>query len=559
MSRSVGSRSGRAALWLAAPWLVGAILRFWRVHDQVLGDDEYHAVNAAVRLGFPELLVTYLPSDHCIPLSSLYRIWLAAVGPLTEMVLRAPVLLSGLVLLAVGPWWLDRRLGRTTALVFAWLLAVSPPLVLYSRIARSYMWMTCIGFLAAMAFWAWWRTGRARWGVAFAGLAGFGLWVHLGSGPFLAAPFLWLLGAKAWEMWKGGPASRRPEAGPGWGAAILLGLGTVLATLIFLAPAHETLLPLIFEKQGANIPMGWGTAGHVVHLAAGSGNLVAVAIFWLVVVGGWIVLGRRDPALATFAGVLVGVHVVGLLILSPLGLAHPIIFNRYVLIALPWVLVAAAEALAWGLERIRSTPLRTAVLVGVVLAWWSVGPLARASFVHGSFAHHNLYLLYSVEPPEPPPGTFPEIYARWARTASEEPGAVVEYPWFWFWNTNLSFPLAQEIHGRDVVTAMHLPKALRSSTRFRNTTPAAPDAVLESRGRYLLVHKDISDDELRIDVEGWMSNSRRPPSVSFERLVAAGRQSAEQLRRDWGPPFYEDPSVAAWDLDAVRARVAPIE
>lgn len=550
------SRPETRVLWLLPPVLAGALLRLWRVHEQILGDDEYHALNAVLHLGFPEILVTYLPSDHCIPLSALYRVWLVTVGPLSEMVLRAPVLLSGLALLVVAPVWLERRLGRPTALAFAWLLAVSPPLVLYSRIARSYMWMTLTGFLAVAAFWAWWTTGRARWGAAYALLAGFGLWVHLGSGPFLAAPFVWLLGAKTWETWRG---SAPPER-PGWLAVVAVGAGAGLAALAFLGPAYETLLPLISQKQGANVPMGWDTAGHLVQLTAGTGIGWLAGLLWLTAGLGWVLLWRRRPDLATFSAVLVAGHVVGLLVLSPLGLAHPIIFNRYVLIALPWTLAWGAVVLGSSMEwwerrrpASRRRLVRAALLTGVVVVLFGVGPLARVWFLGGSFSHHNLFLLYSLEPPEPPPGTFSEIYQRLA--VRDEPGAVVEYPWFWFWNTNLSFPLAQGIHRRDVVVAMHLPEVLRDSVRFHNTTPAAPEALLQSRGRFLLVHKNVLDDELRIHVEGWMANSRRPPAVSFERLAAAAHHTLALLKRDWGPPFYEDPSVVAWDLEEVRARV----
>lgn len=550
------SAASKRCLWLLPPWLAGAALRLWRVHDQVLGDDEYHALHAVLDLGFPELLYTYLPSDHCIPLSVLYRLWLVTFGPLTEMVLRAPVLASGLALLAVGPLWLERRAGRPIALVFAWLLAISPPLVLYSRIARSYMWMTLVGFLAAAAFWAWWRTGRARWGAAYALLAGFGLWVHLGSGPFLAAPWLWLVGAKSVDAWKGSvPAGR-----PGWGAILGVGLGTGLATLAFLGPAYETLVPLVAEKQGANVPMGWDTPRHLVQLVAGTGRGWVAVLFWLAAGGGWLSLWHRRPALATFTATLVAGHGVGLLLLSPLGLAHPIIFNRYLLITLPWILIwvaAAVAATGEGLARVGRDRARLltrglatgVVVVGLILA----GPLARFAFWGGSFAHHNLFLLYSVEPPEPLPGTLPALYPSLA--VEDEPGAVVEYPWFWVWNTNLTFPLAQRVHRRDVVVSMHLPEVFRRHVRFRNTSPAAPEAILESRGRYLILHKELLADELRIEVAGWMANSRRPAWVSFERLEDAARYTAQRLRREWGPPFHEDPSVAAWDLEAVRARI----
>ncbi len=408
------------------------------------------------------------------------------------------------------------------------------------------MWMTLVGFLAAAAFWAWWTTGRARWGAAYALLAGFGLWVHLGSGPFLAAPFVWLVGAKIREAWRG---SAPPER-PGWLATVAVGAGAGLAALAFLGPAHETLLPLISQKQGANVPMGWDTAGHLVQLTAGTGIGWLAGLLWLTSGLGWVLLWRRRPDLATFSAVLVAGHVVGLLVLSPLGLAHPIIFNRYVLIALPWALVWGAVVLGFAMEWLgrrlppsRAVAGRTALLTAVVVALVAVGPLTRFWFVGGSFSHHNLFLLYSVEPPEPRPGTFSEVYQRLA--ARGEPGAVVEYPWFWFWNTNLSFPLAQAIHRRDVVVAMHLPQVLRESVRFHNTTPAAPEALLESRGRFLLVHKNVLEE----------FTSRMAPAADGGLLRAPANHTLELLRRDWGPPFYEDPSVAAWDLAEVRARV----
>src|SRR6185295_6644154 len=70
----------------------------------------------------------------------------------------------------------------------AWLLAVSPMLVLYSRIARSYMPMLLLGGGAVAAFEAFWRTCRPRWAVAYAALAALAVWFHLGAGPLVAAP-----------------------------------------------------------------------------------------------------------------------------------------------------------------------------------------------------------------------------------------------------------------------------------------------------------------------------------------------------------------------------------
>ena len=56
--------------------------------------DELHAVRAALSMPISEILVTYLPSDHCIPLSAFYRALLDLGVRLDELHLRLPVLAS---------------------------------------------------------------------------------------------------------------------------------------------------------------------------------------------------------------------------------------------------------------------------------------------------------------------------------------------------------------------------------------------------------------------------------------------------------------------------------
>ena len=113
ISRSAASRAS-AGLWLLAPLAVGTALRLWNLPAQILGGDEMHAVRAALGSRLPEILVTYRQADNCIPLTAIYRLVLDAGGSLTEMVLRLPVLLAGILLAAIAPLWIDRRVGRRT-------------------------------------------------------------------------------------------------------------------------------------------------------------------------------------------------------------------------------------------------------------------------------------------------------------------------------------------------------------------------------------------------------------------------------------------------------------
>ena len=142
-----GSRSdGRLLLWLLPALVAGMVIRLWGLGRQVMGGDELHAVRAVLELRFPEILFTYRPQDACLPLSALYRLLLVSPIPFTEMTMRAPILLSAALMLVAAPFLLRRWLPAGTLVVFGWLLAISPILVLYGRIVRSYAPVVLIAF-----------------------------------------------------------------------------------------------------------------------------------------------------------------------------------------------------------------------------------------------------------------------------------------------------------------------------------------------------------------------------------------------------------------------------
>ena len=174
--------------WLLAPLAAGCALRLAGLARQILGGDELHAVRAALATPLAELLVTYQRNDNCLPLSAFYRLLALAGVPLTEWVLRAPVLLAGLLLLVAGPLWVHRKLGRAPAVAFAWLLALSPFLIAYSRIARSYLPVVLLSAAAAAAFWEWLATLRPRYGAAYAGLAAMAVYFHPVAAPLVCMP-----------------------------------------------------------------------------------------------------------------------------------------------------------------------------------------------------------------------------------------------------------------------------------------------------------------------------------------------------------------------------------
>src|SRR4028118_1005904 len=142
----------RRLLWLLPPVLLGALLRLWNLPAQIVGGVELNAIKAALQLPLGMVLTTYQLQDPCLPLAGFYRFLLDRGMGLSELWVRLPVLAFGLIALVAIPWIAERRVGRPAAQALAWLVALSPPLVLYSRIARPHMPAALPGVAATARF-----------------------------------------------------------------------------------------------------------------------------------------------------------------------------------------------------------------------------------------------------------------------------------------------------------------------------------------------------------------------------------------------------------------------
>ncbi len=509
----------KAPYWLAPPALAGALLRLWNVRAQVLGDDELHVVRTALTQPVGTILVTYQKVDACIPLSALYAALVRAGVRLTELGVRLPELLSGLLLLVLAPLWADRRLGRATAVAYAWLLAVSPGLVLYSRIARPYMPIVLLAFSAAVAFETWWRIGGWRWGAAYAALAALAFWFHPVAAPLVLAPLIFGGILLIWDR------GRLP-------ALAAVAAGALLAFLVFLLPARASFLEVIRAKhQDVDLTSRvWGAVGE---LQAGTAVPFLAGLFWMGAAFGLLRLLKEERHLGAFTGVLVAAQLAGLLWISPLGLDEPLIFNRYALVALPWVLLWVAVALG-RLRWWKGLPILLLLLAG---------PFADHTWWRSSFPHHDDRLAFYVSRPAAP---LPAAYGKLG------PGVILEAPWIPVWRVSRAVALYQETHGHEVVAGS--PEAFLADPRldFRNLVAATPEAFLASRARWLVVHRDLSAEEEAIPDTLW------PPRLGVgrrfrETFQSEGRRLPRLLRRAWGAPDFADGQIAVWELDRVRA------
>jgi hypothetical protein len=539
-----GGGRWRWAAALLPPVLLGSLLRCWELRGQVLGGDELHGVRAAVALSPGEVLTTYGLRDYSLPLTALAS-WLLRHGvALDELGFRLPSLAAGILLVGLLPMLVARAAGWRVATWLGWLLALSPLLVLYSRVARSYLPVTLAAAAAVLAFHAWWEGGGRRWAAAYVGFAGVALWLHLGSGPILVAPFLFAVGDAVRQGRHEGPrpALRRLTS------LALVGLALGAVWLAFLLPAVASLRRLTAIKHTARFATTPAAAWNALQAHAGSSVDALAIAFWLLAAGGLVLLARERARFSALTAVAVAGQVVGLWLLAPRGGGAGLVLARYLLVALPLVLVWVARALAEPWLRRRSPAVLAARAGGAafVAVLFACGPLPSLLLSEEAFAAHNLRLDLASPAPRVPAELVPAAYSRGS-------GPVLVAPWPTTWNHGWSAPLYQERHGREVLviaTAGEIPR--HPALRLRNAVAAEPGAILASRADALVVHLRLGAEEARLTAAAGHGGFERLPAADRRRLRRDAERLVARLRREWGRPDHAGEWTVEWNLRRVR-------
>ncbi|MGH9465279.1 MAG: hypothetical protein ACRD0X_06495 [Thermoanaerobaculia bacterium] len=530
----------RWSFWGAV--LLGAGARIAGLDQQILVGDEVHAFRGALALPLPEVLTTYRMQAHCPPFNAWLRAGIELGWRPSELALRVPVLLAGLAALLWVPRWLERRVGAGAATATAWLLALSPLLVYYSRFMRPYLPAALASAVAAAAFFDWWREGRTASGVAYASAASFAVYLHLLAAPFVLAPWLFLAGEAAATRGRSLPAPRRLVAVAGLSIALLaLWMVPAAASLSRLAPSKSQDLALDLRT--------WREGGM---LLAGVGWPWLAALFALAMARGLVVLSRRDASLARYAVALPLAQLVGVLALSPAYLQSPPIFARYLLVGLVPLLALAGLGLAEPLARV---PCRVQVAaVGLYLAAAAAsGPLVHSELYTSPFGLRPEILGFVSREPRPARSAPPP----YARLAALSPGAVIEYPARPLSRFVNPLAVAQRAHGRRVYLSPGDRKLLDPRLDLQSFVGPEPHTLLASKAALLVVHRDWAR-ELGPDLGAGPlpADLRSRAEEELARMAVQARRLVRRLVGAWGRPDLSQNGLAVWDLERVRRRAA---
>jgi hypothetical protein len=531
-----------AHAWTLAIVLLAAWLSLRGLGDTFLIGDELHSLRQ-LELGFGEIACTYDRFGSGLALPLLQKAAALALGH-DPLVYRLPAVLGALgTLLLAGP--VARRLfGEPAAWLAGAALATSAIHVFYSRYARSYSLGACLAlfFVLALLRVLEGSPARRRWlaGVALAG--GLLPAVHLSTASFLLATGL----AALWNA-----------RGTGHARALFVTLvsGALLACLLHL-PAWSDLGEFLGAKLLEGPPEPFGPP-EVATVLAGSRA------------AGWILLVALPIAALAFArraGVRSALAVagplglgVGLVVSRPPGLAFA--YARYLFTA--WPLCLMLVAWAWC-ELVRCLPLarRRAELVALVTGLlWILGaflasPLGPGRIRDGRFANSNLALqpAPAFDAPWKNPSGFYSILA-----GIEGPVRIVEFPALRTRNL-LLYRNHWLRHQKEVLLGHREDAELARLARGPYLDLADVTSLARHGVDYLVVHHNI-DAELAnywtfVQDEVWPSVRQPGDEAAMAALSTFGILEGNgravpaferALRRELGPPSYEDATVRVWE------------
>lgn len=517
---------------------LGTWLRLHGLGDQVVQDDEWHAINKLLTAGYGEIFRSFGDSDHSIPLTLLYKAMAGTVG-LTEVNMRIVQAFAGIALIpaaAAITWGASR--SRAATLLCAFLVAGAPFLVLYSRIARPYAITTLLVVATLAGLWRWRERRTWKLAAAICVLTAISAWLHPVSAmfPAVALVFIFL------DDLRGGRAAvRRLARTAALGVAAALSIAVLLA-----APIMNDWVSLSAKAGGDHA--GAYTISRALSLFAGGLPDPLTVLVTLVAAFGALWTIRRAPALGAYLAVLATVPVLLVMLLGARWTQQGHTFARYVfpvqVIYLIWMSIGFAGLVHEATRRIRPG-LELALAAFAAAGYLVVNPAIRQVATlgpwYGHIYHHFDYVAAHNVAQLAYLGYEPPRFYR--RLDALEPHSVtlIEAPFTLEGPVNDLAFLSLSHHQREILGLMHdlclegpldgeVPKDGRF--RFRNFVFLDDrEAVLATGARYLLLRRDQFHGR---------------PFREADRCLAA-------LTKLYGEPVDIDSRLAVFDLHPAGA------
>lgn len=566
--------------------MLGVVLRLYMIEDQILLDDEWHALNLIINKPFMHVLTSYgYTGTNCPPLHIYSWLLLKTIG-LSEMWLKFPALAAGMGSLVIFPLLLRRIVGRRLAILFSFLFAISPYLIFYSRVSRGYSEVALLCFFALLSLYVWVIEGTRRWAVLYIMAGALAISFHL----WAIIPVLTPLGCVVCVILVRGLTHfsiGRIRIVPSIAAVAWVGIGVLLVAALLVVLILARAGPP--EREGCRVT--WDSFLRFTCLLSGTHRPPLAVLFWALLIIGQAVLVRRNTLFGFMSLCSLVLLYLPLTIARWPGISAPIVLARYIIAVFPLSFICVAAGLDSIADRISGIMgcrsgdgkglIGNLVAALFISALLFSGPLMRIYTSPNNFTNHS---------------AFQESYKpiTWVQSYNSDivPGYFVvkktEIPSFYLWlgqQTNvctiIEYPMSvcdhenlyyyfQHFHRKYVVAGFIGARDLVRYTVMRGITqsgllcPAQPwyfDYVLskasderrlkfrnmidvmniellkKSRASFIVLHKDIREyKDAYGSGEGMLMAYQPVLSLSYI------------YKRHFGLPVFEDNSIVVFRI-----------
>lgn len=540
-----------AASLLIAAIMVGIFLRLQQLNDQVLIDDEWHAVHQVISSAPANMFFDFGFADYSVPLGILY--WYASrwVG-LSEIIMRLPMFVCGVATLVLFPHFIWRRFSLQHAAVFASLLAISPLLVIYSRMARPYAATFLLGWIAHFAFQRFYARNYGGFlaGAAYVFTAALSTWLHLIVGPFVLAPLIWG-GVAAWRR------STEDERVRFY-RVMLLGAVTGVAIAALIAPPLLANPHAMTAKSGIDSPNIETLTGIWFAWLGTPSAVVVVLCLVLAMVGAPRVFSTLPEART---GLLGSALVLAMIFLTRPAYSHvPTASARYLLPCLALILLCIAvgsvrfgKQVAQCLNTLRCA-VATLISVVATAALAATSPLKpllvhpNSETLHAAYHFdfrwsHNLYAQGMKDIP---------LSGLWSTLSTRPAGTIrIAVAPFYFESFNWDAPRWEQLSRQTIIPGFLSGLCIRERAgetpdvrefRFRNAVHLSNAAELAAK---------------RIDYVVWQKLYSRNVDGQNKTIGKQTSHCEPNVRALFGTPVYEDATLIAFQVHPHRSDVVP--
>ncbi|PIP40399.1 MAG: hypothetical protein COX19_05830, partial [Desulfobacterales bacterium CG23_combo_of_CG06-09_8_20_14_all_51_8] len=320
--------------------VIGIFLRTYLISDQVIIDDEWHALNFSTNHSVWYILTHFARAGaNVIPINAYVRILMVSTG-WSELLLVLPSMIFGIAGLLVFPLILKRIFNSRVTIFFSLLLAFSPLLIFYSRVCRPYSVYAFLGFLGIWILYEWMLTGGKKIGLLFAVTGVLCVYFHFVGMIFVFVPLGVAVFIKWVEKFSWPPASQEKII-PSYTQLLSLGFCTLICLAIFLVPAFAQSLP----NMNSNVHPAEFSVKSIVEFSrilSGNSNLFLILLFYTFAIIGLIRLFRKSFLLGlSFFSVFTAYLLAAFI--SKFDYAHvPLVLARYLIPAFPMVYILVA-------------------------------------------------------------------------------------------------------------------------------------------------------------------------------------------------------------------------